>query len=209
MKLSELRVDEFVQTLASDSPAPGGGSAAALCGAIGAGLAAMVAALTQGRKKYQDFASFAQEVEAVENHLQQRFIDVMERDTAAFDTVSEAFSLPKETEEQKAVRTAAIQSGLKLCTETPLACMALCSEAIETAYAFLQHGFNQSSASDLGVAFLSLRTALQGAWLNVCINLSSLKDERFVAEKRAAGEALMAKALPMADKGYEAVLEML
>ena len=209
MKLNEMRVQEFVETLASDAPSPGGGSAAALSGAIGAGLAAMVGALTQGRKKYAEFADFAKEVQEKENRLRTSLLDVMDRDTEAFDLVSAAFALPKETEEQKAARSAAIQEGLKGCTETPMACMELCAEAIEIAHAFLEHGFNQSSASDLGVAFLSLRSAMQGAWLNVKINISSIKDASFAEAKRSRGEELLARALPLADEGYEKILELL
>ena len=208
MKLSEMNVAQFVETLSSDAPAPGGGSAAALMGAMGAGLAAMVACLTQGRKKYAAYAEFAAVVEEKGKDLQDRLLDVMERDTEAFNAVSAAFSMPKETEEDKAARSAAIQAGLKACTETPLECMALGCEAVILAHGFLEQGFNSSSASDLGVAFLSLKAAMQGAWLNVLINLSSIKDEAFVEAYRARGEALLERALPLADTGYARILQM-
>ena len=206
MKLAEMGVTQFVDTLASDAPAPGGGSAAALMGALGAGLAAMVGCLTQGRKKYADYAEFAAQVESRGNELKAKLLDVMDRDTEAFNLVSAAFSLPKETEEEKAKRSAAIQEGLKACTETPLECMALGCEAVVLAHDFLEQGFNTSSASDLGVAFLSLSAAIRGAWLNVLINLGSIKDEAFRAERWAKGEALLAKSLPLAEAGYEKIL---
>ena len=209
MKLAEMSVSRFVDTLASDAPAPGGGSAAALYGAMGAGLTAMVACLTQGRKKYADFAEFAAQVERRGGELKDRLLAVMDEDTAAFNKVSAAFALPKDTEEQKLARSAAIQEGLKACTETPLECMALGCEAVVLAHDFLERGFNTSSASDLGVAFLSLSAAIRGAWLNVLINLGSIKDETFKAERRAKGEALLAKALPLAEAGYEKVLNLL
>lgn len=206
MKLAEMTVTQFADSLASDAPAPGGGSAAALMGALGAGLTAMVGCLTQGRKKYAEYADFAARAENRGNELKAKLLDVMERDTAAFNKVSAAFALPKDTEEQKLARSAAIQEGLKACTETPLACMALGCEAVVLAHDFLERGFNTSSASDLGVAFLSLSAAIRGAWLNVLINLGSIKDETFRAERRAKGEALLAKALPLAEAGYEKIL---
>ncbi|MBR3473963.1 MAG: cyclodeaminase/cyclohydrolase family protein [Oscillospiraceae bacterium] len=209
MKLSEMQLTDFVQTLSSDAPAPGGGSASALIGAMGAGLAAMVACLTQGRKKYAEFAEFAAEVETEGKALQDKLLDVMDRDTEAFNAVSAAFAMPKDTEEQKAERSAAIQAGLKACTNTPLECMKLCSEAIALSHKFLESGFNQSSASDLGVAFLSLKTAMQGAWLNVLINLSSIKDAAFAEACRARGQALLERSLPLADAGYEKILQMI
>lgn len=208
MKLSDMQLNDFALDLASDSPAPGGGSAAALIGAMGTGLAAMVACLTQGRKKYAEFAEFAAEVEKKGKELQAKLLDVMDRDTLAFNAVSAAFAMPKETEEQKAERSAAIQAGLKACTNTPLECMELCDEAVELCYDFLETGFNRSSASDLGVAFLSLKAAMQGAWLNVLINLSSIKDTAFVEAYRARGEALLERSLPLADEGYERILQM-
>ena len=206
MKLADMTVTQFVNTLASDAPAPGGGSAAALAGAMGAGLAAMVACLTQGRKKYAEFADFAATVEKKAVALKKKLMDVMDRDTEAFNAVSAAFGMPKNTDEEKAARSAAIQAGLKACTNTPLECMELCDEAIELCIDFLDSGFNQSSASDLGVAFLSLRSAMQGAWLNVLINLGSIKDSAFVEAYRARGEALLARSLSLADEGYERIL---
>ena len=206
MKLSQMQLNDFVRDLSSDSPAPGGGSAAALFGSVGAGLTAMVACLTQGRKKYEEYARFAALVEENAKALQVKLLDVMDRDTEAFNAVSAAFQMPKETEEQKKARSEAIQAGLKSCTNTPLECMELCDEAIDLCFDFLEAGFNQSSASDLGVAFLGLKSAMQGAWLNVLINLSSIKDEAFVEAYRARGEALLARSIPLADEGYERIL---
>ncbi len=209
MDLSEMQVKDFVAALASEAPAPGGGSAAALYGAMGAGLTAMVACLTQGRKKYADCAVFAAHVQEEENACLTRLLDVMDRDTEAFQMVSAAFSLPKNTEEEKAARSAAIQEGLKASTMTPMECMELSARALEICRDFLEAGFNTSSASDLGVAFLSLKSAILGAWLNVLINISSIKDPDFAREARSRGEALLARAIPMADEGYSRVLLMI
>ena len=209
MKLAEMSVSRFVDTVASDAPAPGGGSVAALSGSIGAALTAMVANLTQGRKKYAEYAAFAAEVEKKGNDLKAQLLDVMDRDTEAFNLVSDAFGMPKDTDEQKAARSAAIQNGLKACTKTPMEMMELCGKAAELAASLLEHGFNDTSASDLGVAFLSLKSGIQGAWLNVLINIGSIKDAAFAEEYRAKGEALLAKTLPLCDECYRKIVAMI
>ncbi len=209
MKLADMTVTQFVDTVASDAPAPGGGSVAALEGSIGAALTAMVGCLTQGRKKYAEFAEYAAEVETRGNALKARLLDVMDRDTEAFNVVSDAFGMPKDTDEQKAARSAAIQEGLKGCTKTPMEMMELCADGIALAASLLERGFNDTSASDLGVAFLSLKSGLQGAWLNVLINIGSLKDQAFAAEYRKRGEALLERALPLADAGFAKVVAMI
>ena len=209
MKLADMTVTAFTDTVASDAPAPGGGSVAALAGSIGAALTAMVGILTQGRKKYAEFAAHAAEVEAKGNELKARLMDVMDRDTEAFNVVSDAFAMPKATDEEKAARTAAIQAGLKGCTKTPMEMMELMDEAVALAASLLEVGFNDTAASDLGVAFLSLKAGIQGAWLNVLINIGSLKDKEFAAEYRAKGEAILARALPLADASYARLLQLI
>lgn len=208
MKLAELQVTGFVDLMASDAPAPGGGSAAALEGALGAALTAMVCGLTVGKKKYADYQDLASETEKKGLELKNRFVDVMDRDTDAFNLVSAAFGMPKATDEEKTARSAAIQEGLKACTKTPFEMMELAAEALELADAILGKS-NDSALSDLGVSALSLKAAIQGAWLNVRINIGGLKDQAFAEEYRVKGEALLAKALPLADHVYETVLEQL
>ena len=207
MKLADLKVNEFADLVASDAPAPGGGSVAALYGAIGAALTAMVACLTQGRKKYAEYAEHAADVQQKAGALQAKLIDVMDRDTDAFMVVSDAFAMPKKTDEQKAARSAAIQEGLKGCTRTPMEMMELCDETVTLAASLIGR-FNDTSASDLGVALLSLKAGIQGAWLNVLINIGSLKDREFADECRSRGEALLAHALPLADECYAEILKL-
>ena len=206
MQLRDMSVTDFSALLASDAPAPGGGSAAALSGALGAALTAMVANLTRSKKKYEQYAPFAAEIESKIDALRERLLAVMDRDTEAFLAVSAAFALPKGTDGEKSARSAAIQAALKGCTETPMTMMRLCCEALELTEALLQHGYNDSAASDLGVAALSLRAGIQGAWLNVLINLGSIRDADFAAACRAEGEALLARALPLAEGIYTRVL---
>ena len=208
MKLADLKVTEFVDLLASDAPAPGGGSAAALEGAIGAALTAMVCGLTKGKKKFAEFNDLAVETEVKALALKDRFVDVMDRDTEAFNVVSAAFGMPKETDEEKAARCAAIQKGLEGCTATPFEMMEIAVETLELTDSILGKS-NDSAASDLGVSALSLRAAIQGAWLNVLINIGSLKNKELAEDYRVKGEALLAKALPLADKIYAEVVTML
>lgn len=206
MKLAELKTAEFVDLLASDAPAPGGGSAAALEGALGAALTAMVCGLTVGKKKYAEFEELAEEAQKKAFDLKARFVDVMDRDTEAFNVVSAAFGMPKATDEEKAARSAAIQKGLEGCTKTPFEMMELAVEALELTASTLGKS-NDSAASDLGVSALSLRAAIQGAWLNVLINIGSLKNKELAEDYRKKGEALLARALPLADQIYDAVVK--
>jgi len=204
MKLVEMKVNEFVDLMASDEPAPGGGSAAALEGALGAALTAMVCALTVGKKKYADVQELAIESQKKGNELKAQFVDVIDRDTEAFNAVSAVFAMPKDTDEEKAARKAAMQEALKGCTKTPFEMMELATETLELTASLLGKT-NDSAASDLGVSALSLRAAIQGAWLNVLINIGSLKNKDLAEDYRKKGEAMLAKALPLADKIYAAV----
>lgn len=208
MKLVEMTVSEFAAVMASDAPAPGGGSASALNGAIGAGLAAMVCALTVGKKKYAEYEALAVEAEKKAVALKDRFIEIIDSDTEAFNAVSAVFTMPKDTDEEKAARKAAMQEALKACTISPFEMMELATQALEVVTALVGKS-NASAASDLGCAALNLRSAIQGAWLNVCINVGGIQDEAFAKEYREKGEALLAKALPMADAAYQAILASL
>jgi len=198
MKLGDYTVTGFSELLASDAPAPGGGSAAALEAALGAGLVAMVCRLTLGKAQFEPHRDALLAVQERAEALRLALLEVMDRDTEAFLQVSSAFALPKASEEEKAARSAAIQRGLEACTRTPLEVMELAAEALELA-ASLPGRFNENSASDLGVAALSLQAGLQGAWLNVCINVGSLRNQTLAQNCREQGQALLAKALPLAE----------
>ena len=207
MKLAEMTVTQFADVLASDAPAPGGGSTAALAGALGAALTAMVCRLTEGRKKYAEFEPFVLEVKEKATRLQAQFIDVMDRDTEAFMVISNAYGMPKETDEEKAARSAAIQAGLVKSTETPMEMMELSAQTIALTESLLGK-FNTASASDLGVGALTLRTAVQGAWLNVLINIGSLKDKELADQYRAKGQTLVDQVVAASDRVYETVLTL-
>ena len=207
MKLAEMNVTEFSNVLASDAPAPGGGSTAALAGALGAALTAMVCELTVNKKQFAEVREDVLAVQAQASELQKRFLDVMDRDTDAFLVVSNAFAMPKATDEEKAARSAAIQKGLEGCTATPFEMMELAAETIELTESLLGR-FNTASASDLGVGALSLRTAVQGAWLNVLINIGSLKNKELAEDYRTKGEALVERVVAAADRVYAQVLTL-
>ena len=206
MKLVEMTVSQFADVMASDAPAPGGGSASALCGAIGSGLAAMVCALTVGKKKYVEFEDLAKETEGKALALKDKFVAIIDTDTEAFNAVSAVFTMPKDTDEQKAARKAAMLEALKGCTISPYQMMELAAEALELVSSLVGKS-NATAASDLGCAALNLKSAIQGAWLNVCININGMADQAFADEYRAKGQALLDKALPMADAAYQAILE--
>jgi len=208
MKLADQTVTSFVDLMASDAPAPGGGSAAALEGALGTALTAMVCALTQGKKKYAEYAELSAEVGEKAQMLKAQYVDVIDRDTEAFNAVSAVFAMPKDTDEEKAARSAAMQEALKGCTKTPFEMMELAAKALELTDSVVGRS-NLSAASDLGCAALSLKAAIQGAWLNVLINIGGLKDQAFAEQYRAEGETLLKKALPLADSIYAKVLNSL
>ena len=193
MKLADMTVREFLYEMASDSPAPGGGSAAAFCGAQGAGLAAMVASFTIGRKKFADFEENAIAVRDAELALVEKLIVQIDKDTEAFNLVAAAFKMPKNTDEEKAARSAAIQAGTLVSTEVPFETMELALEALRTARKLLT-GFNDGAASDLGVAGWNLLTCVKGAWLNVCINIGSLKDTAKAEDFRSRGQVILKEA---------------
>lgn len=179
--LTELTVQEFINELSSNSPAPGGGSVAALAGSMGAALTAMVCRLTVGKKKYADVQNEMESTLREAEELRGEFLRLVDEDTAAFNEVMAAFGLSKETPEKQERRTAAIQVATKKATLVPLNLMMLTEKAVALAKIVAEKG-NKNSASDAGVAALMLQAACSGAALNVRINLGSLKDESFARE---------------------------
>lgn len=199
MKLIEMNVSDYLDLMASDAPAPGGGSAAALCGVQGAALAAMVAGLTIGRKKYAEFEENALAVREAELALVEKLKAQIDKDTEAFNLVAAAFKLPKATDEEKAARSSAIQAATLVAAQVPLETMELALEALRWAEKLL-NGFNDSAASDLGVAAWNFMACIQGAWLNVCINLGSLKDREKADVLRTWGRKVLEDAMETASR---------
>lgn len=207
MKLVDLTVSEFVETLGSDAPAPGGGSAAALAATMGISLTKMVCELTIGKKKYAEFEEEMKEVFEETKTLQTSLLRAIDEDTEAFNAVSAVFSMPKETEDEKAARRAAMQKALEGAAESPFNMMSIMLEALKVTQRAIGKS-NTNAASDLGVAALNLKAGIQGAWLNVLINLSSIKDEAFVEKHRSEGEAMLTEGCALADSIYQEILKV-
>lgn len=205
MELSDLSVRSFFELLGSNAAAPGGGSAAAMTGSLGAALSEMVSALTVGRTQYADYQAEAQVGMERSASLRAAFLAAMEEDTIAFQRYTAALNLPREREEEKAARAAALQDALVLCIESPLHMMELSLEAVQLVESSLGKT-NIRAVSDLGVASLMLETAVQSAWLNVLINLGSLTDQQKAASYRASGETLLRQTLTRARAVYDQVL---
>ena len=174
--LTTLTVDQFLDRLASGDPTPGGGSASALAGALGAALVSMVCNLTVGREKYAAHESEVREVLAASGQLVTTLRNGIDQDAAAYDQVMAAFKLPRNTDEEKAARQAAIQKATHAASLVPLALAEASAQVIEQAERAVGRT-NANAASDLAVAALLGVAALDGAAANVEINLSSLKDE--------------------------------
>lgn len=199
--LKDMKVEEFTKVLASDAPAPGGGSSAALAGAQGAALAAMVASLTIGKKKYADYEELNKKALFEAEEIRNRFIVLLDKDTETFGEMSAVFAMPKTTDEEKAARREAMQTALKHCVIPPFEMMETACDALEVTKSLLGKS-NMSASSDLGVSALNLKTAVMGAWLNVLINLSSLKDEEFVSQYKNRGQEILDRCVKTADEIY-------
>ena len=207
MKLAEMKVNEYLDVLKSDAPAPGGGSASALAGAQGAALVAMVCGLTLGKEKYADYQDICAETKAKAEELYGKLIESIDKDTEAFNLVSAAFKMPKGTDEEKAARSKAIADGTLVATEVPFETMMLCAEGLKVTEMIVGKS-NPNAASDLGVASLNLLSGVKGAWLNVLINLPGVKDEA-LKEKFMTGKKTIIEAEAVAARIYMEVAAML
>ena len=190
MSLNNNTVNEFLEILSSDAPSPGGGSASALLAAIGTGLIHMVASLTTDKEKFIEHQGLVNEVLDKSNKYQIEYQKLIDEDVKAFEEVSKVFSMPKENDEQKKQRRIAMQKALKNAINPPLKIMELINDTLELICLSVDK-FNQNALSDLGVASLSLDSALKGAYLNVLINLKSIKNEEFVSSNRKKADDLL------------------
>lgn len=179
--MKNMTIEAFAAQTASNEPVPGGGSISALAGALAAALSEMVAGLTIGKKKY---AEVEEEMKAaipgMKATREQLLVDIR-RDSESFDLFMQALTLPKDTEEEKAARTAAMQNGLKEAVKVPLSVAKASCEILPVAELMVTKG-NQTAVTDGLVATMMARTATLGALFNVKINLESIQDEEFVKE---------------------------
>ncbi|MEO5721973.1 MAG: glutamate formimidoyltransferase [Chthoniobacterales bacterium] len=175
--LVRMNLRQFCNETLSDSPAPGGGSVAALMGALGVSLAGMVANLSAGKRRWDDKLNYFSDWAVRGQALKDELLFLVDEDTAAFNAVMDAFGLPKESAEEKAARAAAIQAANKYAAEIPLRVMETAFKSYEILSEMAEHG-NPASISDVGVGLLATRACIEGAGMNVRINLGSLKDEK-------------------------------
>lgn len=192
-RLTDLTVTEFADETARESPAPGGGSVSAYMGAMGAALGTMVANLSAHKpgwdERWAEFGQWAQQGMA----LQQELLHLVDADTEAFNRIMAAFGMPKGTEEEKQLRSAAIQEATLFAAQVPLQTMKVSMKVFPLCRAMAEQG-NPNSLSDAGVGALAARAAVWGAGLNVKINASSLKDKERAAALIQEAEQLMAQA---------------
>ncbi len=203
MNLPEQTIRDYSKTLASSSPAPGGGAATALTASQGAGLVAMVCNLSLGKVQYpQDKVG---EILKKALNFQEEALVLMDKDAESFGEVGKVYQMPKKTEEDKALRKEAMEKALKGCTIPPIELMELSVAGLLLTQEALGKTTDHA-VSDLGVAALFFKSALEGAWLNVQINLAYLKDETFCQTHESRGKALLEQGCPLADTLYQRVL---
>jgi formiminotetrahydrofolate cyclodeaminase len=206
--LVKLPVEEFSQVLGSNSPAPGGGSVAALSGSLGASLVSMVCKLSIGKADYEAF-----QVELVEalnqaHILSDSLLERVDLDTEAFNSVMAAFKMAKQTGDEKKARSEAIQTGFKQAVQSPLGIARECLEVLRLTKNLLGKS-NSSALSDLGVASLQAYAGLEGAIMNVKINIPSIRDENFTTDTSREISALLEEGDKVRQFIYQYVAEKL
>ena len=204
MELKSLSVKEFIDKVTGNDPVPGGGSVSALNGSLAASLAAMVANLTVGRKKYAEVNDEMEQISARMTEKSAELLTDVDRDAEAYDRVFAAFKLPKETDEEKAVRKEAIQRETKYAAEVPMEVARTASELLPMIDAAARRG-NSNAVTDATVAMMCARTAVIGALLNVRINLTSITDEAFVKAMTEEADRLEAAVVEAEHKLLEYV----
>jgi glutamate formiminotransferase/formiminotetrahydrofolate cyclodeaminase len=203
--LAAMTLREFADELSSDSPAPGGGSVAALAGALGAGLAAMVANLSHAKKGFEAVQPSLEAIAVRGQQLKDRLLAAVDADTAAFDSLLAAMRLPKGTAAEQAARESAIASATVAAIEVPLGVLEACPEVVELCAEIGRIGL-QASRSDAGVGAQMARAAAAGAYQNVCINLPGLTDRERAGALLARADTAWATAHDAAGKAEQEIL---
>jgi methenyltetrahydrofolate cyclohydrolase len=202
--IKDTEIEQFLAALASQSATPGGGSAAAIIGAMGAALVSMVCNLTIGKKKYVEVEGDMKDVLAKSEALRVKLIGMIEDDVKAFDAVMGAYGMPKESDADKAKRDQAIQAALKLATDVPMACARAARQVIDIAATASDKG-NLNVISDAGVGVLAGYAALRSAALNVFTNARMITDKTFAEAKLKELNELLAGAEGVTEKAYGVV----
>ncbi|MCL1935948.1 MAG: cyclodeaminase/cyclohydrolase family protein [Defluviitaleaceae bacterium] len=208
MELSNLKIDIFLEKLASKEPAPGGGAVSALCGALGTSLTTMVANLTIGKKKYLEYDEVLKEMVQGLSKIKDELIDNIEKDAVSFTAVTDAMALPKSTEEEKIKRTEQIQEALKNASKVPVDIMLLCKKGLELSKIGVGKS-NPHVITDLGAAAIMFDSAIKTSFLNVLINLASIKDENFVNEIRKKADELLKNGEELSKEIHEYCVDLI
>jgi glutamate formiminotransferase/formiminotetrahydrofolate cyclodeaminase len=198
-------VASFVQNVASRSPAPGGGSVAALAGALGAALTTMVCRLTIGKKQYASVENDLRKIEEYTKDMRDKFLELVDKDSDAFDAVMDAMRLPDDSTAEKSAKENASREANLRAIQVPLEVMDLAVALLPKTLEVAQKG-NVNSISDAGVAGMMLQSALDGAAMNVRINLPNLYDKSKATELKLRMETLLASGKKVADEIQQVVL---
>lgn len=203
MLMIEKSLQDYISEAKSGEPTPGGGSVAALSGSLGAALTMMVGNLTIDRKIYKELDEEDRELmdknfKLLDEHIE-KLNAIVDEDTKAFDGVMDAFGMPKETDEEKAARSKAIEEGYKVALEVPLRCAGECLKAMKLQKIFADYG-NIGALTDVGVGTLLLYTGLESALMNVLINLKGIKDEAFNEETTVKMDSMLEEGKKLKDE---------
>jgi len=207
-KMTDMPVKLFLDELSSAAPAPGGGSIAALSGALGAALISMVSNLTIGKEKYADVQDEIKVLLGESESLRRELIELLEADVRVYTELSETMKMPRDTEEQNAARAQAMDRALKAATNVPMQVAEACVAVMDLCRPAAEKG-NINAVSDVGVAVLIAEAGLRSAALNVLINLAWIKDETFVKETRNKLDILLDGKPALRDEIYELVVSKL
>ena len=208
MRRADLKISEFTEQLSSDMPVPGGGGASALCGALAAALGSMVAALTVGKKKYAEVQPEMEKIREEAGRLAGELLDLIDKDAEEFRTLSQAYSLPRSTAEEKARREKIMEKALLKAALSPLHIMEKAAEALPLIKAAADRG-SRLAVSDAGCAAAILKGALQAAALNVTVNTRLMKDRGKAEELNRRTEGILSGCLPELENIYSSVSDAL
>ncbi|MCI1946193.1 cyclodeaminase/cyclohydrolase family protein [Clostridium luticellarii] len=208
MKLADKTCADFVEVLASKAATPGGGGASAIVGAIGMALGSMVCNLTIGKKKYAQYDEKVKGILKKATDLQDELLKLMDEDAECFLPLSKAYGMPKETEQEKKLKSETLEKCLKEACSVPVNIVKKAYEAVELHEALVDN-CSKLAISDVGVGVQCLKAAIIGAQLNVIINLNSIKDNEYVDRVKGEIEPLIKNGIKIADEVYEKVINIL